>query len=189
MNNLSNKISKNIYINIDGTVANYNVVSYKEINSIDYFSELRPNIPFINALKDFAINNPVRIYLIVPYFQDMKHCLIERKHWINENIPYVLKKHIVYVPIGQNIYESINIEQYLSTDTLYLLDDYLPNLRKWEIKNENMKSILYLNENLSINNPDMLHEYQTKYQKPVFIHSDEQDCIYRQLKKIFLEIQ
>lgn len=177
------KIKTNIYVNIDGIIAFYNVTTYKELNSVNYFSDLVPNIPFIEALKDYALNNLVKIYLVVPYFPTMKNCLTERKEWINENIPFALKKHIIYVPVGQKLYESINIEQFVSSDKLYLIDDYIPNLKRWEKKNENMKGILYLNNDIKFNSEktEINNNWKDKY---YLEHSTDKNMIYTQLKKI-----
>lgn len=181
----NNQIKTNIYINIDGVIAYYNISTYKELNNINYFRELEVNKPFIEALKDYTLNNPVRIYLIVPYFTTMKNCLSERKEWINENIPFVLKKHVVYVPIGQKLYESINIEQFVSSDNLYLIDDYVPNLKKWENKDKNMKGILYINNNIKFNT-ETSEKNKNWINKPILEHSQDKDLFYRNLKKIIL---
>ena len=121
---------KKIFLDLDGTLANFNVKDALERfeTEIDFFKNLSP-YRNIGEIDKMAIKGNVYIISASPNIR----CDIDKMLWVRKYIPNLPIENIIICRIGENKAEIIKkrLGVDINKDT-YLLDDYTKNLEEWE---------------------------------------------------------
>lgn len=126
-----NKKSKNLFIDMDGTLCDFIPCSDVDILYEEgYFFNLNPRVEFIKAIKGYIKeNNPDNVYILSNYLSDSEFAYDEKNRWLDKYIPEVKNSNRIFVPCGED--KSDYIERPLSKSDI-LFDDYTQNLINWE---------------------------------------------------------
>ena len=83
----------NIYVDMDGVVADYDVIGYEERkNNKDIYLSKRPVMTTINVLKEIATLNNVNIYILSVARNNNQ--IDGKLLWIDENMNFIKKENI-----------------------------------------------------------------------------------------------
>ena len=87
----------NIYVDMDGVVADYDVIGYEERkNNKDIYLSKRPVMTTINVLKEIATLNNVNIYILSVARNNNQ--IDGKLLWIDENMNFIKKENINILP-------------------------------------------------------------------------------------------
>ena len=139
MNALIN-IPLTIYVDMDGTLAEYKEVEVKALYEPLYFVNLLPNENVIEGLRTFSSKHPdVSIQVLSCILSDRPNAIDEKMSWIRANCPFLLKTAPCFIPCGENKGSIVK------NDGIHiLLDDHSPNLLEFCMQ-ENCYGIKLLN--------------------------------------------
>ena len=114
-----------LYVDMDGTLAEFRPVPITELYREGYFRDLAPQCNVIEAIRKlFEEPNGIKVRLLSCYLKDSKFALKEKQEWIREFIPE-LSKDALFLPCG------VSKADFIGEDG-FLLDDYTDNLLLWE---------------------------------------------------------
>ena len=132
-----------LYVDMDGTLAEFKIVSYQEqLFEKGYFANLKPHECVVDAIKDIISNNSnIEVFVLSAYLTDSEYALNEKNEWLDRYIPEIKSDHRVFVPCGTDKKEAI---QNLTTND-FLLDDYTVNLLDWVPPGKAIKLINNIN--------------------------------------------
>ena len=121
---------KKIFIDLDGTVAKFNVRNALKRfdNEEGFFAKLNAYVG-IEIVNKLANNGNIYIISASPNEQADKDKMI----WINKYLPNIPKANITICRIGENKAKIIENKYLMKIDNnCLLLDDYTKNLNEWE---------------------------------------------------------
>lgn len=121
---------KKIFIDLDGTVARFNVPRALERFATEkgFFKNLKAyaGIDYVNALAKSGV---VYVISASPNLQADN----DKIEWLSKYLPNIPLKNITICRVGENKAEIIKNKYQIEIDnTCYLLDDYTKNLTEWE---------------------------------------------------------
>ena len=120
---------KKIFLDLDGTVAKFNVRNALERfdNEIGFFAKLGA-YKGIESVNELAKSGIVYIISASPNTQADNDKMI----WINKYLPNVPLENITMCRVGENKAKIIESKYSMSiSQECYLLDDYTKNLQEW----------------------------------------------------------
>ena len=120
---------KKIFLDLDGTVAKFNVRNALERfdNEIGFFAKLGA-YKGIESINELAKSGIVYIISASPNTQADNDKMI----WINKYLPNVPLENITMCRVGENKAKIIESKYSMSiSQECYLLDDYTKNLQEW----------------------------------------------------------
>ncbi len=142
---INDNIKPRIFIDMDGTLAEWRNITIKiehdedrfkvlsTLNEIlltpGYYSSLKPHKEMLEAMEE--LNKSYDVYILscaIPKDGDPNPEL-EKIEWLSEYAPYIDKDHMIFVPDGNNKADYIP-DGIKSED--YLIDDYTKNLLDFE---------------------------------------------------------
>lgn len=121
--------NKNLFIDIDGTLAVFKKVSVDELYERGYFLKLDPIHDSISAFKKLATYTE-NIYILSSYFADSQYALKEKREWVERYLPGAK---CIFVPCGISKASVVkDIAGRDLTEDDILIDDYSENLLDWQ---------------------------------------------------------
>ncbi len=95
----------NIYIDMDGVVADYDVLEYKSHKEEDnVYLDKRPVMSSINILKEISTLNNVKLYILSVSRKESQ--IDGKKQWLSKNMNFIKKENINILPRDVNDYKS-----------------------------------------------------------------------------------
>lgn len=121
---------KKIFIDMDGTIARFNIKNALQnfATQQDFFSKLKA-YKNINSINELAKCGNIYIISASPNENADIHKII----WLQKYLPNLKKENITICRIGENKAKVIQEKYNITIDnTCMLLDDYTKNLIEWE---------------------------------------------------------
>lgn len=117
---------KTAYIDMDGTVARFHVVSFLErMYEENFFRNLNPFARFVAGLNLLISNHPEVKFCVLSAYPPSPFAKEEKNRWLDEHLPI---ENRIFVPMGENKSDYIPF----ITKNDYLIDDYTLNLLEWD---------------------------------------------------------
>lgn len=114
-----------LYVDLDGTLAEFKPVPIEKLYQEGYFRELAPQENVVEAIRRlFTEPNGIQVRLLSCYLKDSDFALREKQEWVRMFIPE-LSEDALFLPCGVSKADYIGEEG-------YLLDDFTDNLLLWE---------------------------------------------------------
>ena len=123
---------KKIFLDMDGTIAKFNVRNALErfASEQDFFAKLGA-YKGIEEINEMAKGGNVYIISASP----SERCDNDKMKWLEKFLPNLPKENICFCRIGENKAEIIKLKLNITIDKeTILLDDYTKNLTEWEEK-------------------------------------------------------
>ncbi|MFV0599258.1 MAG: 5' nucleotidase, NT5C type [Bacteroidales bacterium] len=121
---------KRIYIDMDGTVAQWNpTASFEELHEKGYFENLKPINTMVRSLQELSQREDVELFILTSYLPESKYAKEEKKAWLDKNMPFIREENKIYVKYGND--KSTYVRGGVSEND-YLIDDYTKNLEEWD---------------------------------------------------------
>ncbi len=120
----------NIYVDMDGTVAEWNTAaSIDEVSTPGYFKERIPMENVIAALE--KLSKKFNLVICSAALQD-DHSVNDKKAWLKRYMPFINTKDAIFVPYGTSKYACLVKEMEMRgqeiNDGDLFLDDFTKNL-------------------------------------------------------------
>ena len=122
---------KKLFIDLDGTVAKFNVRNaLKRFDKEEgFFANLNAYVG-IEKINELAKKGNVFVITASPNEQADK----DKMKWINKYLTNIIKDNIILCRIGENKAKVIEDKLSIQIDkSCFLLDDYTKNLQDWEL--------------------------------------------------------
>lgn len=121
---------KNLFIDMDGTVAEWNnQASLDEVSTAGYFRERIPMWTVIRAIE--MLKNKFNLIICSAALQD-DHSVDDKKHWLSQYMPFVDLNQAIFVPYGTSKYKSLekameSMDMSINDGDIFI-DDFTKNL-------------------------------------------------------------
>lgn len=124
----------NIFIDMDGTIAEWNAAkTFEDLYLQGTFQNLHPNEDILNKLKAAIKEHPnVQFYILSCYLTDSKYALKEKQAWLDKYFPEIKTENRLFVPYGEDKSTFLAQRQIHINKKCVLIDDYTSNLLEWE---------------------------------------------------------
>lgn len=123
--------AKRLFIDIDGTLAEFNKeAKMEDMYGKNYFLNLRSQDKIIKAVKIVtAIRRllNIEVYVISSYLTGSIFSLAEKNQWLDKNIPEIRER--IFLPCGDK--KHLHVPSF-NPDTDILIDDYGCNCHEWK---------------------------------------------------------
>ena len=122
---------KRIFVDMDGTLAEFEYVSDETLFSEGYFLNLKPQNEVVAAIKDL-MKRGYQVMIVSSFLEKSKYALREKEMWKDKVLPDI---DAIFVPCGISKADAIyQVTGEPLTKKDYLLDDYTPQLVEFERK-------------------------------------------------------
>lgn len=119
-----------IFIDMDGTLAQWNNVRYEQLFEEGYYKNLKPERLVFDVRE--LIKNGAPVYILSCYLKDSRYALDEKRDWLKKWLPELPEDRYIFVPDGDNKAEYLAKNYQPVTGEDILIDDYTKNLQEWE---------------------------------------------------------
>lgn len=125
-----NQDGKRIFVDMDGTLAEFRTVDTMEtLYEKGYFANLPAHENVIEGLKTFMKENPeVEVYILSSVLEDSPYAQNEKNAWLDQYIPEIDAEHRIFSSCGSAKCEFVPSGV---KEGDILLDDYSKNLHEW----------------------------------------------------------
>lgn len=125
-------MSKQVYIDMDGTLCRFHDTEHKYIEAMweqGFYLNLKPFENLVEAINLFKTRNPhIELYILSAVLDtDPPFIAEEKRQWLQEHLPEIQNENIIFVPAGADKSEYIK----KINSECFLIDDYNKNLRDW----------------------------------------------------------
>lgn len=122
----------NLYIDLDGTLAEWRLDGERYLYNKGYFLSLAPNSELIQLVDHLHKLPEVNITILSCYLADSAYARIEKELWIKKHLPKGVNA--ILVPYGISKAEYVEqIENRGLTSSDVLIDDHTPNCLEWKV--------------------------------------------------------
>ena len=119
-----------LFVDMDGTLAQWMNVDQSEIYKKGYFLNLPPHQEVVDAINRIKEDNFIEVYILSCYLTDSRFAYNEKQKWVEKYLPGV---QCIFVPGGFNKADAVeNFTGKSVTESDILLDDYSKNLHEWK---------------------------------------------------------
>ncbi len=120
-----------IFVDMDGTLAQWNNVEFEQLFEQGYYRNLKPNQALVADVNKL-IKKGEDVYILSAYLTDSEYAKAEKEEWVRQYLPELKDENKIFVPYGTNKAEYLK-EHYspIKADD-YLIDDYTQNLLEWK---------------------------------------------------------
>lgn len=125
---------KKLFIDMDGTIAEWKPGTLEEVSRPRYSSSLPVNGNAIEALRlihNEAAKHSFDIYILSAVLPGTS-AIQYKNEWIEKFCSYISMEHRLFVPYGANKAQYVMDALHCTMDECYLLDDYSINLNQWK---------------------------------------------------------
>lgn len=122
---MQDTLNHNIYVDMDGTLAEWQWVGPDTFTKKGYYSSLPCNESMVEATKHL-IKKGCNVYILSAVLND-NHSKDDKNKWLDKYLPEIPSENRIFVPYGDCKDDYVEHE---SGDVL--VDDYNPNLDDWE---------------------------------------------------------
>jgi len=120
----------NLYLDMDGTLAEYNEVPVEKFYEPGFFENLKPMENVIKGIEIFARSHPdINLYVLSAIMTE--YAKTEKENWIEMYCPFLKDIEKYFIPFG------CDKGKYVGDGINFLLDDHSPNLISFEQKDNN----------------------------------------------------
>ena len=142
-NNLTHKERKRLFVDMDGTLAEFKPVDKIEtLYEKGYFLNLRPQVEVVEAVNSIIAKENVEVYILSSVLSDSKYALQEKNEWLNQYLPEIPEERRLFPACGVDK-KTIVTGGVGKKD--FLLDDYTVNLIQWEPPGKGVKLLNGIN--------------------------------------------
>lgn len=123
------KKKKRLFVDMDGTLTVFTPqAGIEPLYEKGYFLNLPSHENVVAAMRYIINNHPeIEVNVLSAVLMDSRFALEEKNAWLDKYLPEVDEKHRIFVPNGSD--KKAWVIGFNEDDTL--LDDYTPNLLKW----------------------------------------------------------
>lgn len=118
------KAMNKLFVDFDGTIAEFKYVGADTYSAPGYSLTLAPHKNVVSAIRHIIKNNLMEVYL-VSAVMPFEHCIRDKDEWMDKYLPEIDKKHRIYTPVGKNKAGYISAEK-----GDIFLDDWNSNLNE-----------------------------------------------------------
>ena len=113
----------NLYVDMDGVLAEYRLVPLSALYEPGYFRKLMPQANVVEGLKAFINAHPdVNVSVLSCIIPGRPYAAEEKLEWLEENCPFLSGAEKLFIPCGTNKKLMAKGEEN------FLLDDHSPNV-------------------------------------------------------------
>lgn len=116
---------QHIYIDMDGTLAQWQWVGPDTFCKKGYYSSLPLNETMVDATKEL-IKQGATVKILSAVLQD-NHSKDDKNEWLDKHLPEIPYENRIFVPYGECKDDYVE-----HSENDILVDDYNPNLDEWE---------------------------------------------------------
>jgi len=126
-------MKKRLFLDLDGTLAEWKSVSVDELYQEGYFYNLKGQANLIQAVKAVSKNcrEWLELYILSCYLPKSVFALEEKAKWCRKMLPEIPLTNYIFVPFGKH--KESYVPGVVRIDDV-LLDDYTLNLLSWQGK-------------------------------------------------------
>lgn len=132
-----------VFVDMDGTLAQFKYVAFEELLEPGYYRNLEPMKNTVEAVKELIKRNNVEVFIMSAVLREAPTAQDEKNAWLDEYLPEIDKDHRCFMYCDEVKAEHIPGGQ-RSTDIL--LDDYTHNLETWAPPGIGIKLLNGLND-------------------------------------------
>lgn len=122
---MRNTSNQHIFIDLDGTLAQWQWVGPDTFTKNGYFSSLPQIESMVGATKKL-VSEGYDVYILSAVLRD-DHSENDKNEWLDQYLPEIPRQNRIFVPYGCS---KDNFIEHHENDVL--IDDYNPNLDDWE---------------------------------------------------------
>lgn len=119
-----------IFVDMDGTLAEWNNVEYEQLFEKGYYAGLKPDRVMEEVRMLAKTGAPV--YILSCYLTNSEYALSEKEEWLDKWLPEIPPERRIFVPDGKNKAEYLKENYSPINKEDVLVDDYTKNLTEWE---------------------------------------------------------
>jgi len=113
----------NLYVDMDGVLAEYGIVPLSALYKPGYFKSLKPQTNVVEGLKAFTEAHPeVNVSVLSCILSDRPYAKEEKLEWLKDNCPFLEDAEKIFIPCGTSKKMMAQGEEN------FLLDDHSPNV-------------------------------------------------------------
>ena len=120
-----------IFVDMDGTLAQWHNVEFEQLFEEGYYLNLEPNQEVLADVNQL-IRQGKDVYILSAYLTESEYALQEKQEWVKKYLPDFPKEKQIFVPYGEDKANYLKKNYSPITSEDYLLDDYTKNLLEWE---------------------------------------------------------
>lgn len=123
--------SPRVFVDMDGTLAKFNVTPEERLMERGYFLNLQPNWDILNNVKQLAKeDNGIEVYIISAVLMDSDYAEDEKKQWLDIYLPEIPEENRIFTPCKSGINKADYVQGGIKASDV-LIDDYSKNLFQW----------------------------------------------------------
>lgn len=117
-----------LYIDLDGTLAEFKYNPMEELLKQGYFLNLNPIPTVLEGVKTFMRKYPqIPVYILSAFLGESKYAFQEKVLWVEKHLPKIPKEQVLFVKCGE-----VKALVPGKEENAFLLDDHSQNLIDWE---------------------------------------------------------
>ena len=120
-----------VFVDMDGTLAEWKQANYEELFERGYFANLKPNEVLLENVRRLATEETVDVYVLSAVLMDSRFALTEKNEWLDKYLPEIDAEHRVFTPCTETVNKADYIPSGAVRPSDILIDDYSNNLNKW----------------------------------------------------------